>query len=147
MPAFNFAKGLLFGINIQIFQLLGADASINAWSTEIMGIEIAYLAVQCVAYPILATYIDIWSTTPSVVRFFSRKKAIREIEVAEEDEIDEDVTAEAERVLSGGANNDTIVMNELEKQYPNGKIAVDGVSVGIPGGQCFGLLGINGAGE
>ena len=112
-----------------------------------MGIEIAYLAVQCVAYPILATYIDIWSTTPSVVRFFSRKKAIREIEVAEEDEIDEDVTAEAERVLSGGANNDTIVMNELEKQYPNGKIAVDGVSVGIPGGQCFGLLGINGAGE
>ena len=60
---------------------------------------------------------------------------------------DEDVIFESERVRSGKANEDLIVLNALSKQYPNGKQAVDVMSLGIPAGQCFGLLGINGAGK
>jgi ABC-type multidrug transport system ATPase subunit len=47
-------------------------------------------------------------------------------------------------VLSGGANNDLIVLSQLTKQYDDGKLAVNNISFGIPPGECFGLLGING---
>jgi len=110
-----------------------------------MGIELIFLALQSVFYVVLAIYIDIWSTKPRIARFFSRKSVDVHVEIAEEE--DEDVIAEADRVIQGLANDDTIVMSELTKQYPKGKIAVDGLSLGIPGGQCFGLLGINGAGK
>jgi ABC-type glutathione transport system ATPase component len=60
---------------------------------------------------------------------------------------DDDVIVENERVRSGKANEDLVVLNALSKQYPNGKQAVDFMSLGIPAGQCFGLLGINGAGK
>lgn len=65
----------------------------------------------------------------------------------ENDEIDEDVEIEMMRVQNGEANSDTIVLDNLKKQYPNGKVALKGLSLGIPGGECFGLLGINGAGK
>ena len=43
-------------------------------------------------------------------------------------------------------------MSTLEKTYPQGFLApgvkaVQGVSVGIGRGECFGLLGVNGAGK
>lgn len=60
---------------------------------------------------------------------------------------DEDVIAENQRVQSGQANDDLILLNELTKQYSNGKKAVNFMSLGIPAGECFGLLGINGAGK
>ena len=55
--------------------------------------------------------------------------------------------AENKRVQSGQANDDLILLNALTKEYPNGKRAVNFMSLGIPGGECFGLLGINGAGK
>jgi ABC-type multidrug transport system ATPase subunit len=64
------------------------------------------------------------------------------------EEIDEDVAAENERIANGSSTiDDIIVINKLTKYYPNGTLAVNKVSLGIPLGQCFGLLGINGAGK
>jgi ABC-type glutathione transport system ATPase component len=60
---------------------------------------------------------------------------------------DDDVIVENERVRTGKADADLIVLNALSKQYPNRKQAVDFMSLGIAPGQCFGLLGINGAGK
>jgi len=57
---------------------------------------------------------------------------------------DEDVIAEQDRVLTGQANDDLIVMDQLTKVFPPHKVAVNHMSLGIPPGQCFGLLGING---
>ena len=143
IPSFCLAKGLLFSTNIAGFVLI-EGRPLNAWSDAIMGTEIICLAVQSVVYIIFAIHIDIWSTRPSVARFFSRKSVESSVQESEED--DEDVVEEADRVRRGDANTNKIVLNELTKQYPNGKVAVNGLSIGIPGGQCFGLLGINGAG-
>lgn len=60
---------------------------------------------------------------------------------------DEDVIEEQDRVLSGQANDDLIVMDQLTKVFPPHKVAVNHLSLAIPPGQCFGLLGINGAGK
>lgn len=57
---------------------------------------------------------------------------------------DEDVIAEQDRVMTGEANDDLIVMDQLTKVWPPHKVAVNHMSLGIPAGQCFGLLGING---
>merc|ERR1719158_2472011 len=64
---------------------------------------------------------------------------------------DEDVTAEAQRVAQG-ADGDILRVSNLRKVYaargnaPE-KVAVDSLSVGVGRGECFGLLGINGAGK
>ena len=60
---------------------------------------------------------------------------------------DEDVIAEEVRVASGAADDCSIVVKDFKKVYPGGKYAVKGMSLGIPMGECFGLLGINGAGK
>jgi len=45
------------------------------------------------------------------------------------------------------ANNESIMVKDLRKIYPNGKLAVDGVSYNMYRGQIFALLGHNGAGK
>jgi ABC-2 type transport system ATP-binding protein len=43
--------------------------------------------------------------------------------------------------------NDVIEINELSKQYPNGKLAVNSLSLSIKKGEVFGVLGPNGSGK
>lgn len=106
--------------------------------------QIIFLAVEAVVYLVAAIYIDILSSNPEAMAMFqkfcccvrsSEKSAVSAIPD------DDDVVAEQQRVLNGGANDDAIVMSELTKVYPNGKIAVNQLSLGIPPGECFGLLG------
>uniref|UniRef100_A0A3Q3L3K9 P-type phospholipid transporter n=1 Tax=Mastacembelus armatus TaxID=205130 RepID=A0A3Q3L3K9_9TELE len=62
--------------------------------------------------------------------------------------MDEDVARERERVKSGKAQSDILTMIDLSKVYKAGrKPAVDRLCLGIPRGDCFGLLGVNGAGK
>uniref|UniRef100_A0A8C8SU25 ATP binding cassette subfamily A member 12 n=1 Tax=Pelusios castaneus TaxID=367368 RepID=A0A8C8SU25_9SAUR len=69
------------------------------------------------------------------------------VEAADEDE---DVQVERERVESGRADIDMVQLQSLTKIYhlPLRRImAVKNISIGIPAGECFGLLGVNGAGK
>ncbi|KAJ3599928.1 hypothetical protein NHX12_033882 [Muraenolepis orangiensis] len=61
---------------------------------------------------------------------------------------DEDVAKERERVKSGRAHGDILTMTDLSKVYSVGRQpAVNRLCLGIPRGECFGLLGVNGAGK
>ncbi|KAG6613452.1 ABCA1 lipid exporter [Phytophthora cinnamomi] len=59
--------------------------------------------------------------------------------------IDENIGAEVDRVMMGGADNDTIELQNLRKVYRNGeKLEAHDFSVGLKEGECYGFLGING---
>ena len=61
---------------------------------------------------------------------------------------DGDIAIERSRILNTPVANlrDSVILKELTKDY--GRLrAVDGLNVGIMPGECFGLLGINGAGK
>uniref|UniRef100_A0A671L7F6 ATP-binding cassette sub-family A member 1-like n=1 Tax=Sinocyclocheilus anshuiensis TaxID=1608454 RepID=A0A671L7F6_9TELE len=63
-------------------------------------------------------------------------------------EEDEDVARERQRILCGGGQTDILELKQLTKVYKRKqKPAVDRLCVGIPPGECFGLLGVNGAGK
>nr|XP_044990914.1 phospholipid-transporting ATPase ABCA7 isoform X2 [Jaculus jaculus] len=63
-------------------------------------------------------------------------------------EEDEDVLRERERVAKGSTQGDVLVLKNLTKVYRGQKTpAVDRLCLGIPPGECFGLLGVNGAGK
>lgn len=149
-PPFCLGKGLYYAINIEVFALLEEDINLSAWSESILLMEVLFLILQSVAYTLLAIQMDKWSTNP---RFLSTMKMIlcctwicgsrSEPETALTPD-DDDVIQEENRVKSGEANGDLIVLSNLTKRYDNGKLAVNDMSLGIPHGECFGLLGING---
>eukprot|EP00069_Balaena_mysticetus_P005171 bmy_17771T0 len=63
---------------------------------------------------------------------------------------DEDVWAERFRVENGVNEYDLVQLHRLTKTYHlihKKIIAVNNISIGIPAGECFGLLGVNGAGK
>ena len=65
------------------------------------------------------------------------------------DDLDGDVDTERKRVLNNYTNShheDLLTVNDLEKDFGKFK-AVQGISFGVHYGECFGFLGINGAGK
>ncbi|XP_036162828.1 ATP-binding cassette sub-family A member 2 isoform X2 [Myotis myotis] len=66
-------------------------------------------------------------------------------------EDDVDVASERQRVLRGDADNDMVKIENLTKVYKSRRIgsilAVDRLCLGVRPGECFGLLGVNGAGK
>ncbi|MBN3299367.1 ABCA2 protein, partial [Amia calva] len=64
---------------------------------------------------------------------------------------DVDVACERRRVLRGDADNDMLKIENLTKVYHSRRVgrivAVDRLCLGVRPGECFGLLGVNGAGK
>ena len=62
---------------------------------------------------------------------------------------DDDVKAESDRIRGTSydelMSTDVMVLNQVEKVYHGSFHAVDQISVGVKHGECFGLLGVNGA--
>ncbi|KAM6332822.1 glucosylceramide transporter ABCA12 [Podargus strigoides] len=89
----------------------------------------------------------VWNNTLEFLFDRVHGKALLLPPVAEEDG---DVQAERNRVESGKADFDVVQLQNLTKVYhlPHKRIvAVKNISLGIPAGECFGLLGVNGAGK
>eukprot|EP00521_Asterionellopsis_glacialis_P007753 CAMPEP_0195283366 /NCGR_PEP_ID=MMETSP0707-20130614/1928_1 /TAXON_ID=33640 /ORGANISM="Asterionellopsis glacialis, Strain CCMP134" /LENGTH=1953 /DNA_ID=CAMNT_0040342525 /DNA_START=72 /DNA_END=5933 /DNA_ORIENTATION=+ len=155
IPSFCFGRGLLSIINIEAYKYWEQDQDLSVWDKEVMLWDVIFLIIEGLFYIMLAIQIDIWSTNPKFVTTFKSiltcswlcgsRELDEGITAALPD--DEDVQKEAERVKSGDAIDDLIVLDQMTKQYSNGKLAVNNVSYGIPRGECFGLLGINGAGK
>ncbi|RHY24471.1 hypothetical protein DYB25_005263, partial [Aphanomyces astaci] len=115
----------------------------SAFSTDILGWEVGYLAVEAVLFPIIAIGIDYALSFPKI-----KAKITKDPQVVDAPyEVDVDVQAEHDRVACGAADKDAVVMNGLRKVYKGGKVGLNDLTLALPKGECFGYLGINGAGK
>lgn len=126
---------------------LGGNQKYSPLDWDIAGLCLTMLAIESVAYISIFILIEYLSAIPSIQLYMSRYTAKKLPPEQPNADKDEDIIAEEERVATGKANDSTILISQLKKMYSGGKYAVRGVSLGIPNGECFGLLGINGAGE
>ncbi|KAG7367345.1 multidrug ABC transporter ATPase [Nitzschia inconspicua] len=159
-PAFCLGRGLYSAINLESISFLEGK-QVTVWNEAAILYEVIFLGCESVVYLILTMKIDEWSTNPRMVSLWKQFLRIfsfqwlcdntyhysYENKGDDGPRVDDDVIAEEQRILSGSANDDLIVLSQLTKVYDTGKKAVDSISLGIPPGQCFGLLGINGAGK
>ncbi|KAJ0402315.1 hypothetical protein P43SY_008556 [Pythium insidiosum] len=177
-PLFSLSNGLLRVIITDIQALFGFSSEPrSAFSTEVAGNEIWYLAVEGPLFFVLAWIVDMLRTGELTICGHDVRHLLEQLRQrwralmkpqgrlhAEEastqggrdaaELIDEDVKAERDRVLAqdaayqdGARKEDIVRLLRLGKMYPNGKRALSQLTFGLQRGECFGFLGINGAGK
>ncbi|RHY28486.1 hypothetical protein DYB32_005940 [Aphanomyces invadans] len=145
-PLFNVGNGLnslaIFTIRAT-FSRDGYVPGLTAFDTKVVGWEVTYLAVEAVVFPLLAIGIDYALSFPSIKAAVMKDPTVVDAPY----DVDEDVVAEESRIASGAADKDAVVMKNLRKVYKGGKVGIVQMSLALPKGECFGYLGINGAGK
>jgi ABC-type multidrug transport system ATPase subunit len=127
--------------------------SLFTW--EVVGADLTALYLQGVIYLLLTMLIDYLRNFPEL----RNKIGLGDSQIPEsagpEYDADPDVAAEEQRVNSrpiptGSPDDDVIDIRALRKVYgrkQKAKVAVRSLTLGLPRGECFGFLGINGAGK
>uniref|UniRef100_A0A4W6D9H3 P-type phospholipid transporter n=1 Tax=Lates calcarifer TaxID=8187 RepID=A0A4W6D9H3_LATCA len=144
-PHFCLGRGLIDMAKNQAmadaFQRLGTKQTLDPLQWDFVGKNLFAMAAEGVVFFIFTILLQ--------YKFFIHFRPWwAEPEIPSLGPEDEDVARERERVKSGKAQSDILTMIDLSKIYKAGrKPAVDRLCLGIPRGECFGLLGVNGAGK
>ncbi|GMF24988.1 unnamed protein product [Phytophthora fragariaefolia] len=175
-PLFSLGNGLLNVLLADLLALYGlTNQTRSAFDLDIAGTDIWYLLLECPVFILLTVGIDMvqagtlpWKFDQFLDKLSVERRAYMRVPCSgaklhiqksfgakvintDEIEVDEDVTAEAQRVheiyRSLAVAPEVVQIFELEKVYPNGKRAVKSLSFGLHQGECFGFLGVNGAGK
>jgi ABC-type multidrug transport system fused ATPase/permease subunit len=141
LPPFALGDGVFNLCLREVFSLLEltAPATYKPFDWKISGLNICFMAFTSVLYLFITVMIEYLQTNKN---FNSWRR--QTIPPEGENTRDADVIAEEDRVNSGDVQveqSSTILIKNFKHVYPGGKYAVRGVSLGIPNGECFGLLG------
>ncbi|XP_075141496.1 glucosylceramide transporter ABCA12, partial [Leptodactylus fuscus] len=152
-PQFCFGYGLITLSQQQTIkdqlQIYGNSDPVDIFGMDILGYMYVAMVVQGTFCFILRLLIND-GIIYSVKTFFKKRILKKSYFTIKDPEEDEDVTAERDRVESGNANGDLLLVQGLTKvfhQVHRNMTAVNNMTLGIPPGECFGLLGVNGAGK
>ncbi|KAI4904249.1 hypothetical protein NFI96_031778 [Prochilodus magdalenae] len=144
-PHFCLGRGLIDMAKNQAmaeaFQRLGAEQTLEPLDWDFVGKNLFAMAVEGIVFFVFTVLLQ--------YNFFIRFRLpwFNPVLTPLGPE-DEDVARERDRVKSGKTQEDILTLIDLSKVYKAGKNpAVNQLCLGIPRGECFGLLGVNGAGK
>ncbi|XP_053658365.1 phospholipid-transporting ATPase ABCA3-like [Anopheles marshallii] len=124
------------------------DTNIFSWETTGINRQLMYMGVVGLVGFLILMGIE-FRVVERMLKRRKRSSGTALPPASEDPTIDGDVWEEKRRVKSlsdGEVSNTNLVINELTKYY--GKfLAVNQLSVSVEGSECFGLLGVNGAGK
>nr|AYM45137.1 ATP-binding cassette subfamily A member 1b [Carassius auratus] len=142
-PHFCLGRGLIDMVKNQAMadalERFGENRFRSPLEWDMVGKNLFAMAVEGLVFFIITVLIQ--------YRFFFKPKSLS-AKLTPIGEEDEDVARERQRIMSGAGQGDILELRQLTKVYKRKqKPAVDRLCVGIPPGECFGLLGVNGAGK
>ncbi|XP_028818388.1 LOW QUALITY PROTEIN: ATP-binding cassette sub-family A member 1 [Denticeps clupeoides] len=143
-PHFCLGRGLIDMAKNQAmsdaFHRLGTKQKLDPLEWDFVGKNLFAMAVEGVVFFLFTIFLQ--------YKFFIKCRLWSNPTLPPLGPEDEDVARERDRVRNGRAQGDILIMRDLSKVYRAGrKPAVDRLCLGIPRGECFGLLGVNGAGK
>ncbi|XP_076143257.1 phospholipid-transporting ATPase ABCA1b [Alosa pseudoharengus] len=142
-PHFCLGRGLIDMVKNQAMadalERFGENRFRSPLDWDMVGKNLFAMAVEGAVFFIITILIQ--------YRFFFKPSSMS-VKLRPVREEDEDVARERHRIVSGAGQGDILELRQLTKVYKKKqKPAVDRLCVGIPPGECFGLLGVNGAGK
>ncbi|CAO1386925.1 unnamed protein product [Diamesa serratosioi] len=125
----------------------GMDSNIDIYEFNKTGIawNILMLVISAIMYLIICVAKDYHLFETIIYKFLNKMRRLPSVK----DSVDLDVKAEADKINSLTDNEvlqGKLVLKKLSKFYGN-TLAVNQLCLGVEGSECFGLLGINGAGK
>ncbi|KAK7128111.1 hypothetical protein R3I93_020650 [Phoxinus phoxinus] len=143
-PHFCLGRGLIDMAKNQAmadaFQRLGTKQDLDPLSWDFVGKNLFAMAMEGIVFFIFTVLLQ--------YKFFVNFSRWSGFVLPPLGTEDEDVARERDRVKNGRALGDILTLTDLSKVYKAGrKPAVNRLCLGIPRGECFGLLGVNGAGK
>jgi len=116
------------------------------WAMNVSGWNFVFMGAESVVFFLALLVLEHLSATNMCI-----KKTSENSEGLNEKE-DADVAAERERIQNGQAHDDLLTLKGVRRVYPSRgkdpeKVAVNNLHFSIPKNQCFGFLGVNGAGK
>ncbi|KAM9992350.1 hypothetical protein ACTFIY_009791 [Dictyostelium cf. discoideum] len=145
----------IFALNRIVFILSGFPGSTrlgtfkvdNYWSFDYLGTPLVVLAGHAVLWNVWILLLDY---VPQIKGSFKNPKNLPAPSPPQDE--DYDVSQERRRLLNMGPSEEPIQFKNLHKLFPGSgknpsKTAVYNSTLGIPRGQTFGLLGLNGGGK
>ena len=145
LPLIDSTCDVEHGIAVSISSIQPYDAL----DLRATGTNLIFMACESIVYLVLAILIDVVLSYPRIL-MRCRKEPRAAISTKPPPPEDEDVAAERTRVhaeIATDTYSDAIVLDGLRKVYRGGKVAVSDLSFGLKVGECFGFLGVNGAGK
>ncbi|XP_050766354.1 phospholipid-transporting ATPase ABCA7 [Gymnogyps californianus] len=142
-PHFCLGRGLIDMVKNQAmadaFERFGDRRFVSPLSWDLAGKNMIAMAIEGVIFFLFTLLLQ--------YRFFLRLGP-RALQLPSLGEEDRDVARERARVGSTPPHGHLLLLKDLTKVYRHRKApAVDRLCVAIPPGECFGLLGVNGAGK
>ncbi|NXM87107.1 ABCA1 protein, partial [Oenanthe oenanthe] len=143
-PHFCLGRGLIDMVKNQAmadaFERFGDKRFVSPLSWDLAGKNMFAMAIEGIVFFLFTLLLQYH-------RFFLRLGP-RALELPSLGDEDQDVARERARVGSVPLHSHLLLLKDLTKVYRRRKApAVDRLCVAIPPGECFGLLGVNGAGK
>jgi ATP-binding cassette subfamily A (ABC1) protein 3 len=156
-PGYLIGEGLISlsiaYLRVELSSLLGRPVTVNVFDWEVIGRSVTFLFIESIGYFLLVLLTEV-----SYLRRMLYALDIFRAKAAGScpprfSPPDEDVTVEEATVTASDPVSFSLYLKDIQKTYApsllgsSPKFAVRGMSIAIPVGERFGLLGINGAGK